>query len=96
MKKGTSMDELWRVAKGEVKYQDFLEKSQGKKQPRKQPDKPSIEVPDDLASSPSPPSVCKSSQSFSPVMIKSQSSSHLASHKLDYMLPLSINASTND
>lgn len=48
LKKAISLDELWKVAKGEIKYQDFLEKSQGKKQQNAQPDKPSVEVPDDL------------------------------------------------
>ena len=60
MKKGTSLDELWKVARGEVKYKDFLERSQGKKQ-KTQPNRSSVEVPDDLASPPSVSSTCRCS-----------------------------------
>ena len=44
------MEELWKVARGEIKYAFFLETSEGKKKrpPKEQPKQPSVEVPDDL------------------------------------------------
>ncbi len=51
LRKGTSLEELWNVARGEIQYASFLETSEGKEKkppPKEQPKQPSVEVPDDL------------------------------------------------
>lgn len=55
LRQGLSLEELWKVARGEVKYADFMSKGkgkqQGKKQPKKQPSKrEGPRVPDELVS----------------------------------------------
>ena len=54
LRRGTSMDELWKVARGEVKYADFASKSQKQQKPSKQstskPSKQQTAVPDELVS----------------------------------------------
>lgn len=44
---GTSIDDLWKVGRGEIKYADFLTKIQGQPK-RKQPKKSTPQVPEEL------------------------------------------------
>ena len=69
LKRGTSLDELWKVARGEIQYRDFLEESQGKKQSKMQPNRSSVEVPDDLASSTPASFGCRSLQRLSLLVV---------------------------
>jgi len=50
LKKGTSLDELWKVARGKVKYGDFISKQKGgqKKKPAEHSAKQSMKVPEEL------------------------------------------------
>lgn len=50
MRRGASLDELWKVARGEVKYGDFISKQKGgrEQKPAKRTSKQSTKVPEEL------------------------------------------------
>jgi hypothetical protein len=49
LRKGNSLDELWKVARGEIKYGDFISKQKGGQKKRK-PAKLAVKVPEELVS----------------------------------------------
>ena len=51
LRTGVSLDELWKVARGEVKYADFLQGRQGQRAPSRSPSlRAAPRVPEELVS----------------------------------------------